>query len=91
MLNKTVYVRAREAHTPGRREDHVGVFGGRGNGGDPALVAGHRAEVAEGFHGVGRVVLTSSASVSSSLCFAVLAFAADTRPDPVTATVTGTV
>lgn len=53
MLNKTVYVQAEEAHTPGRREDHVGVFGGRGNGGDPALVAGHRAEVAEGFHGVG--------------------------------------
>ena len=42
-----------KSRTTGGREDHVRVFGGGRNRGDPALVAGHRAEVAEGFHGVG--------------------------------------
>ena len=43
-------------HTTRRSEDHVGVFGGGGDSGDPALVAGHRAEVAKRFHGGGVVV-----------------------------------
>lgn len=57
-------------HTTRRGEDHVGVFGGGGDSSDPALVAGHRAEVTEGFHGASGLVCRRRRWCRARRCFA---------------------
>ncbi len=80
-----------DRHTTRRGEDHVGVFGGGGDSGDPALVAGHRAEVTEGFHGAGGLVCRRRRWYRARRYFGGLHSRNARARTDVTATVTGTV